>query len=417
MGMTRHTPSSLPRLRRCLGSAVLPWTEEKHAGTARGTALHLLPENIIAGDTREQALEKVPPEWRADAEEVDTEPFEMLAGARVEVGMAWHPATGEARILGERMSREQARAAASALGPGWMPMVVDVLGSIASASNEVLIIDWKHGRGEDLGPAADHWQLLTYAAVAMLALGASRARCFLAKWRGARWTWDPAELDVLDARAHLDQVQARLQEAADARAHYLRSGELPILSRGPWCLWCPSQRSCPAVAAMLVAAVRGEPALATGRPVAELTLANAGALLARLREIDKIVSQSISDLNALARREPLPMPDGRLYSPPDRPRVEPESAHSVLARMYGQGFADMAIPTTRVASLATIRNAVKDVLLPARRLLVQQGRVPRERATLRVMMDEVRSALSAAGALTVKLDVTDVEPESGEGDA
>lgn len=414
--MNRHTPSSYPRLRQCLGSAVLPWTIEEHAGTARGSALHLLPEHIISGDSREEALAKVPEAWRPEAEEVDTEPFELLKGARVEAGLAWHPETGAVRLLGEHMSREQARAWATSLGPGWVPMVVDVLGAVADSPGELLVVDWKHGRGEDLGPAAEHWQLLTYAAVALLAMGSSRACCYLAKWRGSRWHWDVAELDALDAREHLEKVRARLREAMEARSRYLLSGELPTLSRGAWCLWCPSQRSCPALASMLVAAARGEAGLVTGRPVVELSAQEAGALLVRLRELQRLVERSISDLNALARREPLPLPDGKLYSPVDRPRLDAGAAHEALAKHYGQEFADKAAPLARVSSMGdTVRKAVKEELLPARKALVQQGRLPKERGTLRAVLEEVRGVLFTSGALVVKAEVT--EPEEGEGAA
>lgn len=410
--MRLHTPSSYPRLQKCLGSAVLPWVDEEYEGTRRGTALHMVPEEMIGGATREQALAAVPAEWRGEAEELDTTPFELLRGAMAEAGLAWNPATGACRVLGHGMTREQARAACL---PGEVPMVLDVL-SHEPGQEEALVIDWKHGRGEELGPAAEHWQILTYASVAMVALGAQSARCFLATWRGLRWVWDEARLDNLDALAHLEQVRARLEQAQEAHARYRASGEVPPLQRGQWCQWCPSQRTCPAVASVLVAAARGEAGLATSRPVAELTLSEAGGLLVRLREVQKQVERALRDLNALARQTPLLLPDGGEYVPRERPRLDADRAWEALAKVYGKDFADLAAPLARVGSLtSTVRDAVRQALLPERQELVAQGRVAKDKATLKAMLREVREVLAAAGALDAKMD--DGEPESGpEGD-
>lgn len=403
--MRLHTPSSYPRLRKCLGSAVLPWAVEEYEGTERGSALHAVPEAIISGATREEALAQVPQRWRAQAEELDTRPFELLRGrAQAEVGLAWNPDAGTCRMLGERMTRELARAASR---PGEVPMVVDVLG----LGEEVFIIDWKHGRGEQLAPAPEHWQLLTYGAVAMLAAGATRARCYLATWRGLRWLWEEVELDALDARAHLEQVRARLNEARAAAARFQATGEVPELARGPWCEWCPSQRYCPAGVAQLLALAREQAGLAMAPQVLELSPTEAGALYERLLGLSKLLERALADLRLLARQSPLLLPSGKEYVPRDRPRLQPEAAWAALAKTYGQELADKAIPLQRHGSMASVREAARELLKPAREALAAQGRIAPGRASLRALDEEVRGLLEAWGALEVNRST---QPEPGE---
>lgn len=387
-----HTPSSYPRLRECLGAVCLPNVHEEHDGMRRGTAIHAYAEAIVSGATPADALAAVPEEWRADVEEIDTAPFEHLQGTMAEVGLAWHPANETARVLGTNMSREQARAGCRS---GEIPMVLDVL---AQEGDGLVVIDWKSERGESLGPAQQHWQLLTYMAVASLAFRGSSVRGSLATWRGS-WAWSEATLDALEAEEHLASVRRLLLAAADARAAHMASGTLPPLKRGRWCQWCPAQRACPAFGAQLIALVRNNPGLAGMGNVAELTREEAGAALVMLKDAKRLIERMLADLNALAKREPLPLPDGSTYAPREQQRLEAESAHSALTRTYGRDFADDAAPMVRTASLsATVKEAIRKHLLPARRELAAQGRIDKGAATMRALEKEVRGVLEAAGA-------------------
>jgi hypothetical protein len=387
----QFTPSSYQRLAKCLGASVLPWVNETQPSMARGTALHVFLERVALGQSREAALGMVPPEWAYDAEAIDLSCLPDLTKGLPEVGMAWNPSTGACRVLGHGMTREEARAAC---GPSEIPMVSDWIATDASGG---ILVDWKSGKTDQLAPAAENWQLLTYAATALVAYGWSSVRALLCRIDQHPPQWDEVVIDALEADAILATVKDEiLDAAAKAQEEHARTGRYPPLNVGAWCAWCPSRRACPAQLSTLVALVEQWPDMQRREYV--LTPEAAGAAYVKLSALHKAVGAALDDLRSIARQEPLPLPDGTTYSPQERPRLDPDKAHEVLAQRYGQEVADKAVPLVRHASLTEASREVARALVAERMKQHERGAIPKP--TLKACEKEARALLEAHGALT-----------------
>lgn len=356
------TPSSLPRLRRCLGGAVFALVyHEVQASMSRGTALHAYLETLTNGATREAALAAVPPEWRADAEAIDLDALPPLTSASAEVALAWNVATNECRVLGVGFTRAQAHAARR---PGEMPMVLDRVGAMSPTSG--FVGDWKTGWQEDLGPVSEHWQALTYGAVALLAYGWEEVTVALCRVDMSPPRWDSTRLDWLGAVAHLGRVRALLNRAENARVAYRERGEVPPLALGVWCEWCPAKRQCPAKVGAALAVLSGEAEAALSNR-AELTPEAAGALWWRLKNHAlPMLEQMVKDLESIAKAEPLPLPDGEVLMAvkEGEDKVVASVAGEWLSKHYGPEVASEAVELKPLCSWKAVEAAVKRHHLP-----------------------------------------------------
>lgn len=382
----RFTPSSGPRLEKCLGAAVLPNVDESWESSERGRALHTYMERRASGDSRQVALAAVAEKWRDDAERIDV-PEDVDKGCP-EVAMALDLAKGTARVLGERMTRESARKATRS---SEIPMVPDWL-ALAGTSSAVLR-DWKMGRMEDLEAAREHLQLLTYAATALLAYGLETVRAELWHWDGLRWWVDSVTLDWLDAESVLDRVRALLGKADAAREAYARDKVLPRLSVGAWCSWCPSRRACPAVAAPV------DMALGRGGEWTETTPEGLGAAYEALLQAQAWIDERLTDVRRLAESGPLPLPSGKVLrlQEVETRKVDVEAALPVLEARFGAAVAQAAVKRTASIPWQYLNDALRHNVLPERLAQHKEGRKPSAAALAR----EAREALLAAGAVKV----------------
>jgi hypothetical protein len=334
------TPSSFPRLQRCLGAAVLPQAEEVREGMERGTAMHAHIERMANGATRPESLAQVPEQWRADAAAIDLEPA-MLRNGAAEVAFALNLERGTARELGRGLSRSEARAL---LTPGEISMIADWV----AISGEAFVCDWKSGIAEGLVPAPRNAQLLTYMAAALLAYrgqGVTAVRGALVRVdRDAPYWERTGAMDALDVEGHLESVRALLGRAKEARARYSTRGEVPPLAVGVHCDWCSARRFCPAQVGQLHEALGFQPKEGSefGGPV--LRPAEAGAMYAKVLGALEVLKRFKADLEGIAKEEPLPLPDGRVLRWEDEAKasVDVAAAAPVLARAYGQSVVDLA---------------------------------------------------------------------------
>lgn len=380
------TPSSLPRLRHCLGGSVFaPVYLAQQADAARGTALHGFLQALTNGATREEALAAVPEEWRNDAEAIDLDALPPLTSASAEVALAWAVATDDCRVLGVGLSREEAKAACR---PGEMPMVLDRVGATSPTSG--VVTDWKSGRGAT-ERAAEHWQLLTYLAVALLAYGWDEVTGYLANPEG-RTYWDgPVRLDWMGAVAHLARVRELLGRVETARAAYKR-GEVPALRLGGWCDYCPAARTCPAKVGAAVALVAGDAQGAIGN-VAELSPEAAGALWWRLKNhVLPFLEETAKSLEGIAKQTPLPLPDGGTLMEVEEgeDKVVSTVAEKWLADNYGVEVAKAAVTHAPKCSWESLDAALKAHALPAKLREWEASGRQGKRPSLAALSREVR---------------------------
>lgn len=400
----RFTPSAGPRLEKCLGSAVLPNVDESWESSERGRVLHGYMEKRATGYTRAEALEPVPEKWRDDAERIDV-PEDVDKGCP-EVAMALDLSTGAARVLGERMTREAAR---KATRPGEIAMVPDWIALSGSCS--AVLRDWKMGRQEDLAPAAEHLQLLTYAATALLAYNLETVRAELWHWDGLRWWVDGVTLDWLEADAVLERVRGLLARAEKAREAHARDKVLPRLSVGAWCSWCPSRRACPAVAAPV------DMALGRCGEWTETTPAGLGAAYEALLQAQAWIDERLADVRRLAESGPLPLPSGKVLrlQEVETRKVDVAAALPVLEARFGAAVAQAAVKRTESIPWQHLNDALREVGLPKRLAQHKEGRKPSAAALAR----EAREALVAAGAvkLSTHTQLCEVRAELVAGEA
>lgn len=388
------TPSSYPRLARCLGGAVLPNSVETRPGMARGTAIHAHLERITNGESETDSLAKVPHEWREDCAAIPLAKLGRLTDGTAELAMAWDVTTGACRILGAGLSREEARAASS---PNEVPMLADWAARTGESGG--VLCDWKNGWAEQLAPAHEHLQLLTYGSVYLLALGLESVELYLCRPDRNTPRWDgPVLLDRLDAEAHLAKVVALMDDVHRARVAWAERAVLPPLHIGPWCEWCPARRRCPEHVGALLAVLEGDAERAV-RNVVELTPEQAGSLWQTLKAADKLLKRLLDELRGIAAKEALPLPDGRRLTevPTLVEEPIPDKVEAWLRTRFGEEVARAAVRPH--VSWGHLEDVVTQLVLPERKAAHADGRWQGDRPTKKRLLQEVRQGLVAANAV------------------
>lgn len=386
------TPSAGPRLQKCLGSAVLPNVSEEYESAERGRALHDLMRLLALGKARNEAMALVPAEWREDADRIA--PVEDITAGRPEVGLWLNLDVGAAGMLGEDMTREQVR---EQKPHGSMGMLLDWL----SVEPETAVVrDWKMGWQEDLAPAAEHLQLRIYVAAALLALGKPRGRGELWHWDGVRWRVDFVEMDWLGAQEVLDEAHMLRTDGHEARKAHTRDGTLPRLAVGRWCTWCPAQRACPALTGGLLSVLRGD---VLPVPVAELTPEQAGRAYELVRQLKARLIGLEADLESIAERTPVPLPDGKMLrlQQVERTTIDVEKAAPWLAKRFGVEVPQAAERVKRSMSWEALGDALREHVLPGLQQAHAEKRLSGKKPTLAPLLEECRAGLTAVDAVRV----------------
>lgn len=296
------TASRLDTAEQCPGSMVLDGINTTNTDNASGTSIHdfVLVRSVEIG--RDAALDEITDRTLRDrCAAIDLS--RIPPGAEREVALAWNWRTGEARKVGVNIGR-----AYPDLGPDWFQGTIDVLGVTGYA---VVAQDLK--TGEQKVPAAESLQL-GFAAVAGTELtGIDRAEvAMLYEGHGGRSFQDHAVLDAED----LAVMRTRLRAIAESRLVALedvRAGRLPVLRDGPWCSLCPSQRFCPAQAA-LVRTAAGWGLETVAARMENLSDEEAGRAWEMLAVAEKIVEAGRRALKSRAKQAPFPLPSGKVVA-------------------------------------------------------------------------------------------------------
>lgn len=415
--LSGFTPSSFPRLAKCLGSVVLPKVDEELPQMARGTEGHSFLERIANGATPAESLAKVADEWREDCAAVELGGLPPLTSGLAEVGLLLDVDAGTARVVLDAHTREAVNAARL---PHETGMLVDWMAQ--EGEGRGVVLDWKFSRSEQIARAAVNLQIRTYAATALMAYGWSEVRYGLIRVDGDRPRWDMAEMDWLEAQEVLEEVRALRAAALAALEAHAKDGALPPLRLGPWCDWCPAARQCPARVKGVLALMDGTAQRSVDEAKAgAMTPAQAGELFSRLMAALDAGATMVKDLKLLAAQVPggFPLPSGKVLAEVEKREAspDPERVVEVLTRLYGEDAARHALvqppPKTSWTHLKAWGEAH---VLPERQRAFDENRGGKRgrRPSAGTVATELRTMLEAAGAVKVShwVEVREVSPES-----
>ena len=387
--------SALERVHACPSSEALPHAEEVNAWQERGNAVHEFLARVPEMG-RDDALGLVPAEWREVCEAIDVDLFPAGASASfsAEVAIAYDMDRDTARVLGSGIDRQYDR---HGLAPSEIPGSMD---SVGVASDRVAISDYK-SPWADLPPATRNRQMRFYALAAARAYDRSTAVVMVIRVReDGTPSIDKAVFDSMD----LHEIAAEVREAVTrARAAVASPPESrPDLVVGSHCRWCPAARFCPAQAHQLVALADGS---AEADIMAGITPELAALALERVTQAKRALERVEWTLRDYASRNPIPLPDGRVYGPRrvSTDVLDAERTARVLEKLDGYG---PEAAQAAVESKVTKGSVIKIVDDHARDLGV----------TLKSERARVLDALRAGGAITTK-KTTRVEAHKPKPDA
>ena len=228
------TSSRVDLFRHCGASAIYSQTQGESAAALVGTEKH-------ADVLRPGHLPAVMLDW------FGREP-------QYEVGLAWHPVTGEARRMPPRRDAADGTAGAYSFdSPGWLGGTADALDVIGSTCGIVSVADLKTGHGQtrgSLGAPEDSGQLLSLAVYADAVLRAKYPGWRTARFRLA-WLMHPADGQPFVEDAEVDPARvAGFARSLAARVAAVQ-GDVPRPRPGVWCTYCPCFDACPSQGAAL----------------------------------------------------------------------------------------------------------------------------------------------------------------------
>ena len=349
MRMRPITMSLLPIVARCPASWALPHAEEAEPSepSQRGTAIHAFLADVSERG-RDAALERVPPEYRAACEAIDTDRIPSHLGA--EVTFRLDVRSDEAQEIGRDIDRSTY--ADMAEDPWVIYGTADLVGI---GGGVVVVYDYKTGWSEQ-DRAEDHWQLRGLALAAARAYGTSHARVGIIRVpeNGNPW-YDVAEIDAFE----LDQIAADLARVLDQRVvaiEDLREGRTPTVTTGRHCRYCPAFLSCPAQVGLLRAVAAAPEKL--DEEIAALTPEHAAKAYHRISQVRMVLDRAEKQLRSIAERQPIDLGNGRKYGPVEqtREKIVGDVALPVLREHFGAEVAEAA------AEISVTKTRLRDAL-------------------------------------------------------
>jgi len=384
MSEVRISASALNRLAICPASGALPSVRGSTPQAARGTAVHRFLEEVSTLGY-EQALDRIEDdELRAVCACVDLEHLPVDPNAFVpEVAFAYDFVSGKAREIGRGLGREY-----PSLGENEIPGTADLVGL---APDHVYVADYKWGHGPTwYAPPAD-WNMqlrfLALAAARTYDRDAARIELIHLRGEGQRIWRDRAELDAFA----LDEVALEVADVVRrvrAAATIVGAGQVPAVSTGQHCRFCPAYNACPGTTALVRLLVH-EPQAVERQVAGQLTPENATRAYQAWRAAKLLVDRLGDAVFGYAQENPIPLGDGMLLGPVEtsRDQVEGAIARRVLERLHGAEVADKACDFE--SSKAAIRRALRQV--------AQDTKTPLSHLE-RAVLDELKKC----GGITIK---------------
>lgn len=286
-----------------------------------------------------------------DFDELDT--LQRGAFAR-EIAFAYDSSTDSARELARNVTkRDYSR---FDLKPFEIPGTADLFGLMSATTGKVG--DYKTGWTE-VPPARFNRQLQLLAIMCARTFGLTsivgeiiRIREDGSTWK-SRWQWGMFELDEIaeDFRAlHLRVAKMRQLHADGER--------LPVVL-GEHCKYCPAMSHCPEHLAIAKRIGTDDQRLELEQKLQAMTPQEAGILHMRLKAHKRLVAMAERTIYAMAKQDPIPLPDGRMLgeiTKPGKEKVDGRVAWKVMLERYGHDVAAKAAEMK--ASKASIDRAL-----------------------------------------------------------
>lgn len=214
--------SSIERGVNCPASFALPQAPHTGEDAIRGTANH---EKIDDGLAKSQV---------DDLPSVVRRLTEGASSMSTEAAYALDVERGAARFIGTNIGRNYGE-----LGSNEIALTLDL---VLHRDGAYEIVDWKSR--QRVTRARDNWQIRA-GAVALLKTGVAKSEV-----RGTLAYLDDGEIDsatfdTFDASRFFDETRAMLKRIRAAEWS-VAQGNMPSVSSGPWCRYCPAMPYCPA---------------------------------------------------------------------------------------------------------------------------------------------------------------------------
>lgn len=391
--MPLPSASKLELAMRCAGSAVYPRTERLEEAAQKGQAIHEYLR-LLASMSREEALARVPDEYRARCEDIDVSALPLGVEWQAEVALAYDVEAEATRLVGLDIGRRYGERQA----PGEMFMSLDTAAVVDGVG---FVGDWKTGQGR-VTSAQDNWQLKAQALA-------------YARWKGVE------EVSVAVVKLPADGTPYFDVAVLDAFELALAASELRELYRrvtaaevtpvmGEHCRYCPAFESCPAQG-KLIARMARSPEQIEADVLDMLTPENAARAYERLRAVDAVMKRVWKAVFAYVRERPIRLEDGSLFGEVEVEKEVLDAAvvRRVLTQMHGQDVADVA------CDFETSKAAVERALRP----VYEARKAAGAPTTLKALKEAVYRAVEAEGGVaTVKrVEVKAHRPGAEEGES
>lgn len=349
--------SQLARIFACIFAGVLP--QVRHVGrfmATRGRVLHTFLCDVLV-DGYEDALAKVPSDFREECKVIEFAKMPKAGEYAAEVAWAYNWKTDTARELGRNLERRY---------EGLVDESCEIAGTadvVGLTDDAVIVLDYKTGYA-DLGPAANSWQLKSYAVAAARAYKRSRAFVGFIRLGPAGVPWfNVADISAMELDAAAADMRLLLATVHEYRALQAKHEPIPAqYVEGPHCAQCSSVPYC-AAKMRLVAQLAAAPQhlLAPGEvPVlSQRELATAYARLKLVKDLVERVEYAIKDR---ARVSPFPVEgrEGYWYGPTERigDDLDVDDTMLELERRFGDDVAKLAVK--REVTKSSMEDAIKD---------------------------------------------------------
>lgn len=340
MSLPNGSASATERLLACPGSLALARVSRTDGFAERGRELHAFVRAIFVGVPFDQALTRVTEEHRETARNLDwralTYGFARKAPIRNEAAYALDIRARTARFLGLNIDRNYVQAAkllGEPLGEWEIPGSIDIEGDLEDG--RPVESDAKFGF-HDVTPAHENGQLLFFAAVRHVMTGAPEVVGRILKIKPSGKVWrDEAVYTAFQLDDFMDRVEDALVQAKAASALLESEGIQPDVFEGEHCTYCPGANFCQAKT-RLARSMLGDLVDVEGRIEAMTTVEAGNALELARYKIKPLLERVLDALDERAKREPLPLPDGKVARPIEYARENISATAALeLARKLG----------------------------------------------------------------------------------
>lgn len=325
------TASAFERILACPASAALPQHRTASVDADTGHAGHEVLCRFV--EARRSGAEYEPPiEWQGLCDAIE----DVAPLLQAELAMAINVATLEARSLGSNIGRAYELRQLEVAG------TADLVGA---TDTHVIVIDAKTGWGE-VAPPARNRQLRLLALMASRVFGRTRALVAILRCHEnddqPRWDW--AELDEMDMDETAFELDRGYRSISLVVAR-VQAGEMPDVTEGAWCKYCPAKVTCPAKVGLALNVAEGR---LLDRPVVlPLTPERAGIVWHRLGAAKQLVTHLEAAVRmCLDEHGEIPLPGGatlRKVVVDGKEKLEGDVVWQVLAEVGGRELADRCV--------------------------------------------------------------------------